>query len=136
MAMKGSCLCGAVQITISDPVELAELCHCGTCRRASGAPMMAWAGVSADGVRIEGDTVSRFSSSPTVERTFCGRCGTSLSIQDRDYPEQLYVAIAALEDAGSCAPEFHIWRSERLPWLDEAGDLPRYLKFKRDGLLE
>ena len=51
-------------------------------------------------------------------------------------PDRLFVAVAALDDAISIPPEFHIWRSERLTWLDTVDELPRYLRFKRDGLLE
>jgi hypothetical protein len=131
--MKGSCLCGAVRITISAPVELVELCHCKTCRRASGAPVMAWAGVPTTGVEVAGESLARFQSSASVERTFCGRCGTSLTIWDRDYANEIFVAVAVLEEADACAPEFHIWGSDRLPWLNTVDALPRYAGFKRDG---
>lgn len=136
MTMKGGCLCGAVRIAISTPLDYAEYCHCETCRGATGAPVMAWACVPSDAVEIAGETLRRFDSSPSVARTFCGRCGTSLTFRDRDHAENLYVAVAALEDAESAAPAFHIWRSERLSWIDAMDGLPRYLRFKRDGLLE
>ena len=136
MEMKGGCLCGAVRITLSSPVALAEFCHCTTCRRATGAPVMAWAGVARHGVEIEGKTLQRFESTPAVERTFCGRCGTSLTIWDRNHPDHVYVAIAALKEAESCAPEVHIWRSERLSWIETSDSLPRYARFKRDGVTE
>ena len=134
--MRGSCLCGAVRIAVSAPVDLAEICHCRSCRRATGAPVMAWAGVRKDGVEIEGAALKRFASSPSVERTFCSLCGTSLTLWDRGSPEHLYVAIAILEDADRCPPEVHIWRSERLSWLETSDELPRYLRFKRDGVVE
>ena len=136
MTMKGGCLCGAVRITISTPLEYAEYCHCRSCRRATGAPVMAWACVRRDGVEVEGEALRQFDSNATVQRGFCDRCGTSLTFWDRDFAEHLYVAAAALEDAESCAPEFHIWRSDRLSWIDAIDTLPRYLRFKRDGLVE
>ena len=97
---------------------------------------MAWAGVERDAVFVEGGTLRRFESSPTVERTFCGRCGTSLTIWDRGHADQLFIAIAILEEAESCVPEVHIWRSERLSWVDTVDGLPRYERFKRDGITE
>lgn len=136
MAKKGSCLCGGICISLSAEFELVEFCHCRTCRRATGAPVMAWAGVPTASVSIEGDSIGRFESSPGVERTFCNRCGTSLTISADTFPDQVYVAIAALDDAASIAPEVHIWRSERLPWLETADELPRYLQFKNDDLQE
>ena len=134
--MKGSCLCGAVRLAISAPLDYAEYCHCGTCRRATGAPLMAWACVRNDAVEIEGDALKRFASSPAVERGFCGQCGTALTFWDRDHPETLYIAVACLEEVEACAPTFHIWRSDRLSWIDDRENLPRYLRFKRDGLVE
>lgn len=97
---------------------------------------MAWACVRKDAVEVEGESLRHFDSSETVERSFCGRCGTSLTFRDREYAEKIYVAVAALEDAESCAPAFHIWRSDRLSWIDGMDSLPRYLQFKRDGLVE
>ncbi len=136
MERKGSCLCGDVSISISAEFQLVEYCHCQTCQRATGAPLMAWAGAATDSVRIEGDRLSSFESSPGVERTFCSRCGTSLTIWAAAFPDVMYVSIAALDNAASIEPEVHIWRSHRLPWLDTVDDLPRYLQFKSDGLQE
>ena len=136
MTTKAKCLCGAVRLAISARPELAEFCHCSTCRRASGAPLMAWAGFRTDRVEIEGDTLQRYESSPGVERSFCGRCGTSMTFQEKQVPERLYVAVATMEDQSDCVPTLHIWRSERLPWMETADRLPRYLRFKRDGAVE
>lgn len=136
MTKKGRCLCGNIRIRISAGFQLTEFCHCQTCRRATGAPVMAWAAVPRNGIEIDGDSLSRFESSPGVERAFCGRCGTSLTLSEGAFPESVYVSIAALDDAASIAPEIQIWSSERLPWFDTADGLPRYLQFKRDGLQE
>ena len=134
--MKGSCLCGAIRISLSAPVKFTEICHCGSCRRAAGAPLMVWACVPRAGVEIEGEALRCFDSSPEVERTFCGNCGSSLTLWDRSEVDDLYIAVGILEDAEDCAPDFHIWRSERLSWLETTDALPRYLRFKRDSLLE
>ena len=40
---EGGCLCGATRYVVQgDPVVVA-LCHCSMCRRAAGAPVVAWA---------------------------------------------------------------------------------------------
>ena len=33
-------------------------------------------------------------------------------------------------------PAFHIWRSERLSWMETADALPRYVEFMGDGVRE
>ncbi len=73
---------------------------------------------------------------PGVRRTFCGRCGTSLTLADERFAGEIYVALASFDDAESPVPEFHIWRSQRLPWLETTDDLPRYARFRGDGVLE
>ncbi len=136
MYRKGSCLCGAIRFEVMADLQLVEYCHCKTCRRAVGAPVMAWAGVSPHSFEIVEGKLGRYASSPGVERTFCGRCGSSLTLFAEAFPELIFISISALDDADSIAPEIHIWRSERLPWFETSDDSPRYLGFKYEGLLE
>ena len=136
MAWTGSCLCGDIGIEVSAAPGLVEFCHCESCRRSVGAPVMAWAGLAPEAFEIVRGTLGRYESSPGVERTFCGRCGTSMTQFAAVFPDLIYVSLAALHDADSISPEVHIWRSERVPWLETADDLPRYLRFKADGVTE
>lgn len=132
----GGCFCGHVRYEIAGKPKLTEYCHCTSCRKATGAPVMTWAGVASEAFRILRGKPSTYSSSPGVERSFCGRCGTSLTIYSQEYPEDIYVAIASFDDAQAVAPEIHIWRDDRLAWFETADDLPRYTRFKSDGFLE
>ena len=48
-AVSGGCLCGDIRYRIeAAPVE-ALYCHCQICRRAHGAPVVAWLTVPLDG---------------------------------------------------------------------------------------
>lgn len=132
----GGCLCGDIRFRVRGRPGLVEYCHCGRCRKGSGAPVMAWAGVLRRDFEWTRGTPRIFASSEGVERGFCGRCGTTLSHASAAFPEEMYVSVAALDDAPSLPPEVHIWRCERLPWFDTADSLPRYLRFKADGLQE
>lgn len=74
---EGRCLCGAVRITANSMSGSVGACHCDTCRRWSGGPMMA-VGCGQD-VRIEGEQyVSVFDSSTWADRGFCSKCGSHL----------------------------------------------------------
>lgn len=132
----GGCLCGDVRFEIVSAPKLTEYCHCTTCRKASGSPVMAWAGVASDGFKLLKGEPAVYASSPGVERGFCGRCGTTLSIYSAQFPEEIYVSIASFDDADAVAPEVHIWREERLGWLETSDDSPRYMRFKSDGIME
>ena len=97
-AANGHCRCGAVRFRVAAAPTLTEFCHCESCRRSAGAPLMAWAGIRRDAFAItEGEPVGH-ESTPGVVRTFCGRCGTSLTLADQRFAEEVYVAIAAFDD--------------------------------------
>ncbi len=97
---------------------------------------MAWAAFNPDEFSILSGGLTVHEPSPCVRRSFCGRCGTSLTLTDERYSDEVYVALASFEDAESPPPEIHIWRSQRLSWLETTDELPRYTQFKSDGVLE
>ncbi len=78
--IQGKCLCGAVTITVTDPVGWVGACHCRICQRWSGG---LWAGfpVAQDKMKVEGE-VSEYASSPIANRGFCAACGTQLWMRD------------------------------------------------------
>lgn len=74
--MKGSCLCGAIQISASDQTEV-NVCHCNMCRRWGGGPFLAVHCGSQ--VEFSGSLApARYASSDWAERGFCPVCGTHL----------------------------------------------------------
>lgn len=133
----GHCQCGAVRFHVAVGSMLTEFCHCESCRRSVGAPLMAWAGFSRDAVTITHGEPAAYESSPGVIRTFCGNCGTSLTLGDERCASEIFVATAAFEHPGATdaiTPDVHIWRSERLPWVETSDDLPRYRGFVSEGV--
>ena len=132
----GVCKCGDICFEITGKPVLVEFCHCRSCRQAASAPLMAWAGFDRAGVSLVRGTPQNYRSSSTVVRTFCGNCGTSLTLADDRFPDEVYVSLAAFDDDEAPVPEVHIWRSERLSWLETSDGLPRYLRFKSDGQVE
>ena len=69
----GGCLCGDIRFKLSGSPHLAEYCHCDSCRKAAGAPVVAWAGVGLGQFEITVGSPECYASSPGVERTFCKR---------------------------------------------------------------
>lgn len=121
----GGCLCGAVRFRAAGEGTDATVCHCQTCRRASGAPMVAWVTFPLGGFAFtQGDPV-RYRSSPPVTRTFCGRCGTALTYA-RDGAETIDVTTISLDRADDLPPRDHIWTSHSPRWLRASESLPRF----------
>lgn len=75
--LHGHCLCGQVQVTISAADTSVGACHCSTCRRWGGGPLLALE--CHDGVQFQGEEhISVYASSDWAERGFCRHCGTHL----------------------------------------------------------
>lgn len=82
----GRCFCGAIRLTARGAPKFVSNCHCESCRKASSAPMVTWAGFMDTQVEIRGDTLQRHASSPGVQRMFCGRCGSAVGYRARQLP--------------------------------------------------
>ena len=74
---QGSCLCGAVRLTVDSFQGSLGACHCTMCRKWGGGPLLA-IDCGTD-VHIDGEAnVSAYDSSEWAQRGFCNRCGTHL----------------------------------------------------------
>lgn len=74
---KGSCLCGAVQVTATPKSNSVGACHCVMCRKWGGGPLLA--AECGTAVSFEGsEQISIYNSSTWAERGFCRKCGTHL----------------------------------------------------------
>ena len=75
--LEGHCLCGAVTLRAAINHSQVGACHCATCRRWGGGPLLAIESdqpVAFDGAQ----QISVYASSDWAERGFCKECGTHL----------------------------------------------------------
>jgi hypothetical protein len=126
LPLEGGCLCGAVRYRIAAATRSASVCHCRTCRRAAGAPSVAWATVPFDGFAFTAGAPARFASSPGVTRTHCAACGSSLTFQID--PEAIDVTLASLDDPEALPPTHEIWVSHRIAWQAVDPGRPRHAR--------
>jgi hypothetical protein len=124
--LKGHCLCGAVTYECGAPVKTPSLCHCESCRRASGAHVVAWATVPRDSLRIITGSVRSCASSPPVTRQFCEQCGAQLTYSNRNWPDTIDVTIATLDQPNAIKPTEHIWMEDALSWDRPHDGLKQY----------
>lgn len=105
------CLCGGVEVHLSNLPNTVGVCHCAMCRRWTSGP---WMAVQAPGSTISGDTLAVFSSSAFAERGFCSRCGTHIFHRPKDGPE---LAISAgLLPSGSLTITREIFHDAKPLW--------------------
>jgi hypothetical protein len=133
MGLQGGCMCGAVRYEASGEPFNVTLCHCVDCRRASGAPALAWFSVRRDALRWTHGSPARNPSSPGVERQFCGQCGTQLTWHGASAADEIDVTICSLDDPEAVAPADHTFASQQVRWLHLADALPRYTRTRSQG---
>jgi hypothetical protein len=64
-------------------------------------------------------------------RTFCPDCGSSLTGRYAYLPDQVYISLGVIDQAGELVPELHVHEDSRLSWLHIQDDLERMAKSGR-----
>ncbi|MGI9281722.1 MAG: GFA family protein [Endozoicomonas sp.] len=121
----GSCLCGAVKYQIlSEPKKVAH-CHCTMCQKQHGAAFATYASVKKeDLVYVQGEEyLKSFNSSDTIERKFCGQCGSSLEWGGSpDYAEWVSIAIGTLDSPYEPEKIDNLFKKNRVCWIGEVNE--------------
>lgn len=124
--MTGSCLCGAIKYEIVGRPSNGTVCHCDGCRRASGAPAVAWLTVPRDAWRVSGSLRYVVAPNPrqgtcdgccTGKRGFCPICGSQISFEDDRRANQVDITVGTLDDPASFEPTEDVFAEHRLPWV-------------------
>lgn len=126
MSKTGGCLCGAVRFEIQEEVHETGACHCNMCRKWSGGVFFG-VEVPEGGMVVEGD-VQTYKSSEWAERSFCGKCGSSLWYRlTMPGPQSgvSHVAFGALDDQDGVAMQGEIYVDKKPSTYSFAGDHPR-----------
>jgi len=113
---KGHCFCGAVTFETRGAPRFVSNCHCESCRRASSAPSVTWAGFKDDQVTLSGDALTAFESSPGVARYFCGKCGSQIAFRGEKWAGETHIPACAFDAPEELVPESDHFANEKLPW--------------------
>lgn len=123
----GGCLCGQIRYQIQGAPFAADYCHCASCQKTSGAPVVAWADFATEQLRWTALSQPKtYASSARVRRGFCEACGSTLTFQHLDYPEYITVAIGSLDVPDQVSPTYHIYVSNQRKWFELKDTLPRF----------
>ena len=126
--LAGGCLCGAIRYEIDAPPALETCCHCTLCRRASGAPFVAWFTVDPAHFRFTQGEPASYASSSRARRSFCATCGTQLTFRADDMHDEIDVTTCSLDDPERVPPRDHTWVRSQLSWISLADPLPRHTR--------
>jgi hypothetical protein len=131
--IQGGCFCGAVRYRASITPLASMACHCNSCRRLTGAPMVAWLTFPKDQFQYSQGQPAQLHSSPGVLRTFCGACGTQLTYHNDKYVDEIDVTTSSLDDPAAFPPSHHSWMSHNVSWLRMDDGLPIYQRSRSNG---
>ena len=128
-SLRGECYCRAVAYEVRDAFEYAFYCHCGECRRRTGAAAKPFAGAPAGALRITAgsEAVLRFGEGDD-HHVSCARCGSLLYSRVRG-GAYVHVTLGTLIDPPTIAPTAHIFVGSKATWEDIRDDLTRYEAF-------
>jgi hypothetical protein len=123
----GGCHCGTVRYEATGAPLYVPYCHCETCRKTTGAPVVMFVMFKREQVSFTQGERKVYRSSPAVERTFCPNCGSPISYEG-NWGGQTIVEfyVSTLDDPERFVPDRHVFYGERIGWFDVADRLPRF----------
>ena len=123
-AAEGGCLCGAIRYRVSGEPVATTLCHCRSCRRASGGTNVAWAVFNHCAFRWLSGWPAAYSSSPGLEWLHCPNCGSLVGYRRASRPEHMDITTGTLDDPGLYPPAVEIWLEHKIQWETLNPELP------------
>ena len=125
MTNDGGCLCGKTRYQLTASPKQTSICFCVDCRRASAAPMVAWASFPRKSLALLSGELTKIRHAGRL-RLFASCCGTPLFFQDAEDAEWVDVTICSMDRPELQSPDVAIWTEDRLPWMTSAGPLPEF----------
>ena len=96
LMLTGGCFCGAIRYEADGAPFRETNCHCSICRRTTGAPFLSIFSVKSIEFRIIKGQPARFNSTAKTVRSFCSRCGTRLTSEHPDFPEEIGITASII----------------------------------------
>jgi hypothetical protein len=147
MLLEGSCHCGAVRFSVEAYAPVPYLrCYCSICRKTQGGGGYAInLGAKAATLKVKGARYIKMfharieGSRSTGERRFCGKCGSALWVQDKQWPDLVHPFASVIDTKLPEPPErVHIMLGSMANWVQpdiRPGD-KQYREYPPDSLEE
>lgn len=125
--LEGSCLCGEVTYHVVGSPVLMYHCHCGMCRKATGASFATNVVIRLIDFTINAgaDNLSSFESSPGKRRYFCARCGSPIYSHSRESKDIVSLRCGTLDTDPRVRPTVHAYVDSKAPWTVLHDDLEK-----------
>jgi len=128
---QGSCLCGAIKLTINAELSDFGYCHCRSCQKASGSAFGANAGVERIAVRVDdlNQYLKEYESSMGKFRAFCCHCGSPLFAYHAATQHLIRIRLGILDTPFSKTCKAHTFVAEKAAWETLDGGIPQFAQW-------
>lgn len=129
MAHTGRCLCGEIQYKFDVAPLMAGVCHCKNCQRQAGSAFSTLYGVPKSEFSMTGtpklyqDTDT--DSGNTVDRYFCGTCGSPIYSAIASQPDAIFLKTGTLDDTSGFTPQFQVYCATKQDWVQLVDEVPQ-----------
>lgn len=110
----GGCACGQLTYEARGRPKRVGLCHCLTCRKATGSVFNAFAIFPAHQVTISGESRS-WEASPGGENRFCPQCGSLVFYTEGG--DEVEIMLGSFDRTDLFRPTYETWTRRRESWL-------------------
>ena len=125
--IRGSCLCGAIQIEITGKTTDLGMCHCSLCRKVSGVASNCNLMTGRDGLTwVSGeDRITKFELPSGWGPWRCSVCGSPVP---KLHPDggAYWVPAGLLDSDPEVRVQGHIFVGSKAPWDEIADDRPKF----------
>lgn len=127
--VRGSCLCGEVRFHVTEPMSIAQHCHCKRCRRARASAHASNGFAPIDGVTmLQGEERIREYKIPDAQfftQSFCEICGSKVARKDPGRNIAV-IPLGSLDDDPGIRPCRHIYTADKAGWHEITDDIPQF----------
>jgi hypothetical protein len=130
---EGGCLCKSVRYRVTGAPLSSIICHCNSCRKASGAPSVAWLTFNVDNFELLSGELRSFQSSAGVTRKFCSVCGSPITYENDRDPETIDVTTLSLDCPDRFPPVREVWLEDKVTWESTNESIGQFLRNSGEG---
>jgi len=110
-----SCMCGQVQMRITQAPLISMACHCRGCQKLTSGPYSLTLMLPKPGFEVEGATEIGALHRPDMQHHFCSKCKNWVYSDGARIPGLVNFRSTMLEDASWVVPYLESYVSEKLP---------------------
>ena len=135
MSVPGKCLCGAIEVSLSEAPDQIIACHCTSCQRTTGGGASYNIIKPDESAKLTKGSTKAFhetaDSGNSLERHFCGDCGSPIYSVTTSYPGLKIWKAGLFAGFDGMKVVTNIWCGSAPSWASIDGTIPSHAKARQ-----